>query len=350
MIQADPALLGRLRTRWEATLPVLEGPLPEAWGAMLRALSDRFNRLDGAPKGDYFDADNAAPYLAHHGWAQAEALAWILAERPAAFGTPAEIWDLGGGPGVLTLAASAIWPQARFTLTDLRGEALAWGEARLKPLGVDLATRRQRLPELPEGRPDLVLLGHVINELPERDQQALLEALKARLAPGGTILILEPALQAQTRRLMALREAFLEAPWSIQAPCPCPGPCPMLALERQWCVAERPWDPPAWFRGLDAAAGLDRQHLAFAYLLVRRDAPAPAQRVRIVGVPRKQKGKTQRWVCTPTGGEVWEALDRHGEPPWALPRTSELQVPPGLGATRPQAAGWPLRRWDPGAS
>lgn len=347
MIQADPHLLGRLRTRWEAALPLLGGPLPATWADQLRSLSNRFNRLEGQPKGDYFEASNLPPYLAHHGWAQAASLAWILAERPGAFPSPREVWDLGGGPGVLTLAASVLWPEARFTLTDLRPEALAWAEAHLPPLGVSLTTRPQRLPALPEGRPDLVLLGHVVNELPEADQARLLEALKARLAPGGTLLILEPALLGPTRRLMALREAFLEPPWSLQAPCPCPGPCPMLALERQWCVAETPWDPPSWFRQLDAAAGLDRQHLTFAYLLVRRDAPAALPGARVVGLPRKQKGKTQRWVCTPTGGEIWEALDRHGEPPWALPRSTELELPPGLGAPRPQASSWPLRRWEP---
>lgn len=347
MIQADPDLLGRLRTRWEAALPMLGGPLPAAWAGQLRALSDRFNRLDGTPRGDYFEAANLAPYLAHHGWAQAEAFAWILAERPGAFGEPRQIWDLGGGPGVLTLAASVRWPEARFTLTDLRGEALAWAESHLPGLGIPLTTRRQRLPELPEGRPDLVLLGHVLNELPEGDQVALLAALRERVAPRGAILILEPALRPQTRRLMALREELRLAPWSLQAPCPCAGPCPMLALERHWCVAEHPWAPPPWFRDLDAAAGLDRRHLTFAYLLAQRDADPPPPRARIVGLPPRQKGKTQRWVCTPTGGEVWEALDRRGEAPWALPRAHELDLPPGLGAPRPQAGAWPLRRWEP---
>lgn len=347
MIHTDRDLLGRLRTTWEAALPVLGGSLPEAWGTTLRGLSDRFNRLEGAPKGDYFDAANVEPYLAHHGWAQAESLAWIAAERPGAFAGKRVVWDLGGGPGVLSLAASVLLPGARFELTDLRAPALQWAEARLRPLGVDLGTRIQRLPDLPEGTPDLVLLGHVVNELPERDQLTLLARLRDRLAPGGTVLILEPALQVQTRRLMELREGFLAAPWSLQAPCPCAGPCPMLALPRQWCVAEVPWEPPSWFRSLDVAAGLDRRQLRFAYLLAQRDVPAPVSRVRIVGLPPAQKGKIQRWVCTPEGGEVWEALARHGEPEWAQPRTAELQAPPGLDAPRPQGGGWPLRRWHP---
>ncbi|HJV23380.1 MAG TPA: small ribosomal subunit Rsm22 family protein [Holophagaceae bacterium] len=347
MIHPDSGLLGRLRTTWEAALPVLRATQPAAWAPALRRLSDRFNRIEGAPEGDYFDADNVEPYLAHHGWAQAEALAWIAAERPGAFEGKRLVWDLGGGPGVLTLAASVLLPNARFVLTDLRAPALHWAEARLRPLGVDLTTQVQRLPELPAGAPDLVLIGHVLNELPPATQARLLEALKARLAPGGTILILEPALLSQTRRLMELREAFLAAPWSLQAPCPCPGPCPMLALPKQWCVAELPWEPPAWFRTLDVAAGLDRRQLRFAYLLAQRDVPAPGPRARIVGLPPPQKGKVQRWACTPTGGEVWEALARHGEPPWALPRTEEIELPPGLGAPRPQGGTWPLRRWEP---
>lgn len=344
-LTAAPDLLAQLRGLWERALPALARPLPPAWPAALRALSDRFNRLGEAPRGDYFDAANLDAYFAHHGWVQAASLAAVAAETPETFAAARTVWDLGGGPGVLTLAASALCPGAAFTLADLRPEALAWAESHLQPLGLRLQTRRQRLPELPDGRPDLVLLGHVVNELPERDQEALLARLKERLAPGGALVILEPALLAQTRRLMALREAFLDSPWSLAAPCPCPGPCPMLALEKQWCVAELPWTPPSWFRELDRAAGLDRRHLAFAYLVARRDAPAKAPTARIIGVPRPQKGKVERWVCTPTGGERWEALARHGEPPWALPRTAEVTLPADAEGLKDLPAGWKLRRW-----
>ncbi len=344
----DPARLADLRARWEAALPELREPaLPPAWGAALRALSDRFNRVEDAPRGDYFAAANLAPYFAHHGWAQAHALAALAAETPGAFAPAREVWDLGSGPGPLSLAAAAFLPTARFTLTDLREEALAFAGRILGAAGVEARTARLRLPELPEGRPDLVLLGHALNELAPRDQARLLEGVKARLAPGGAVVILEPALPGPTRRLMELREAFLEAPWSLAAPCPCAGPCPMLALPRQWCVAELPWDPPPWFRTLDAAAGLDRRHLVFAYLVARRDAPPSPTRARIVGVPKPQKGKVERWLCTPSGGERWEALSRHGEPDWARPRTEELDVPPDQAGLKALEGGWRLRRWHP---
>ncbi len=343
-LRADPALLGRLRELWEQALPSLQGPLPAAWASSLRELSDRFNRIEGTPSGDYFKASNLDAYFAHHGWAQAESLAAAAGETPDAFAGARTIWDLGGGPGVLGLAAFGLAPEASFVLTDLRSEALAWAEARLPPLGLRLRTLRQRLPDLPEGFPDLVLLGHVLNELEPRDQERLLQRLRERLAPGGSVLILEPALQTQTRRLMELREAFLAPPFALAAPCPCPGPCPMLALERQWCVAELPWEPPPWFRELDRAAGLDRRHLAFAYLLARRDRGPKAPVARIIGVPKPQKGKVERWLCTPTGGERWEALSRHGEPEWALPRTHEVPPGPPEGTTD-LPGGWKRRRW-----
>ncbi|MBS1766085.1 MAG: methyltransferase domain-containing protein [Acidobacteria bacterium] len=334
-------MLGPLRARWESILP-LQGALPEWWGATLRALSDRFNRIEGAPEGDYFATENVEPYFAHHGWAQAEAFAAILTETPME--GPSQIWDLGGGPGVLTAAASVLWPEASFTLTDLRSEALAWAEAKLKPLGVKVRTQRQRLPELPEGRPGLVMLGHVLNELPEGDQARLLAALKDRLAEGGRILILEPALRATTRRLMALREELRAAPFAIQAPCPCLGPCPMLPMDKQWCVAERPWDPPAWFRALDAAAGLDRRMLSFAYLVAQKHGAPRAPRARVVGVPKAQKGKVERWMCVPGGGERWEALARHGDPDWAAPRGTEVEIRTD-GELKTREDGWPVRRF-----
>lgn len=348
LLVPDSALLAHLQNLWERALPELgSAPHPSTWGPTLRGLSNRFNRIEGTPTGDYFGPENLSPYFAHHGWAQAASLAAIAAETPGAFEGVQEVWDLGGGPGVLTLAASALLPTAKFTLTDLRQEALTWAETHLKPLGLNLRAQRQRLPELPEGKPDLVLLGHVLNELAPKDQEELLQRLKARLAPGGAILILEPALMEPTRRLMELRDAFLEAPFALAAPCPCPGPCPMLALERQWCVAERHWDPPVWFRALNAAAGLDRKHLSFAYLVARRDLPEKLPVARVVGVPKPQKGKVERWMCTPTGGERWEALTRHGDPAWALPRTSEVALPSGETALKELPGGWKLRRLGP---
>lgn len=344
MIAPDSALLDPLQARWEALLPPLTGTHPAGWGVELRKLSDRFNRIEGRPEGDYFTPANLEPYFAHHGWAQAHALAAVMAETPAAFEGVRRVWDLGGGPGVLTAAASALLPEAAFDLSDLRPEALAWAEARLRPLGVRLTTKRQRLPTLPDGTPDLVILGHVLNELHDWDQLDLIEAIKARLSPRGRILILEPALQSTTRRLMELRDALREAPFAILAPCPCADRCPMLALERQWCVAERPWHPPAWFRALDQAAGLDRHTLSFAYLLVQKHGAAHAPVARIVGVPRPQKGKHERWMCTPGGGERWEALSRHGDPDWALPRCSEVPLRAD-GEVKAQPGAWPVRRF-----
>ncbi|HTL99222.1 MAG TPA: small ribosomal subunit Rsm22 family protein [Holophagaceae bacterium] len=344
MIAPGPVLLDPLRARWEAMLPQLKGTLPGSWGGELRKLSDRFNRIEGEPSGDYFTHANLEPYFAHHGWAQAHALAAIMAETPAAFEGVRRVWDLGGGPGVLTAAASTLMPDAIFDLSDLRPEVLAWAEARLKPLGVQLNTKRQRLPILPDGTPDLVILGHVLNELHEWDQLDLLEAVKARLSPRGRILILEPALQSTTRRLMELRDHLREAPYAILAPCPCADRCPMLALTRQWCVAELPWNPPPWFRALDAAAGLDRRALSFAYLLAQKNGAVRTPIARIVGVPKPQKGKIERWMCTPAGGERWEALSRHGDPDWALPRGEEVEVSTS-GDLKPHAEGWPVRRF-----
>lgn len=189
-----------------------------------------------------------------------------------------------------------------------------------------------------------MLLGHVLNELPEREQMQLLATLKGRLPESGHLVILEPALRTTTRRLMALRDALREEPFTIQAPCPCQGPCPMLPLDRQWCVAERPWEPPAWFRELDAAAGLDRRSLGFAYLVVRKGGAPRFPAARVVGVPRPQKGKVERWMCTPAGGERWEALARHGEPDWAAPRGTEVPVRED-GELKPSPDGWPVRRF-----
>jgi ribosomal protein RSM22 (predicted rRNA methylase) len=233
--------------------------------------------------------------------------------------------DLGAGLGTTTLSVA-------------RALSLAGDDRSLSVLGVDddpraletfervvaspiegfapirLETRVGRLPEALEevaGPFDVVTIGLALNEL--ADPSDLVERARARLADGGVMLILEPALRETTRALMRLRDAVAaKGALAILGPCPHASACPMLPRERDWChdAADVPLPPPldAWAR----EAGLRDDRPTFAWLaLTNRARPSDVYH-RVVSHRLPSKGKLELVVCTPRG-ELKRArrLDRH---------------------------------------
>src|SRR5262249_58540554 len=84
---------------------------------------------------------------------------------------------------------------------------------------------------LPEGQFDAITLGHVLNELgrgaaaiPER--AALLERAAAQVRPGGSLVVLEPALRDTSRELLQTRDLLVQRGFAVRAPCLWRGACP----------------------------------------------------------------------------------------------------------------------------
>jgi SAM-dependent methyltransferase len=240
-------------------------------------------------------------------------------------GAELRLLDLGAGLGTTTLSVA-------------RALSLAGDERALSVLGVDddpralevfervvarpiegfapirLETRVGRLPAALDelgGVFDLITIGLALNEVP--DPRELVERARARLAPDGIMLILEPALREATRALMRLRDAIAEeGALAILGPCPHASPCPMLPRERDWChdAADAPLPPPldAWAR----EAGLRDDRPTFAWLALKNGARPSERYHRVVSHRLPSKGKLELAVCTPRG-ELKRArrLDRH---------------------------------------
>ena len=170
------------------------------------------------------------------------------------------------------------------------------------------------------GEADLVVMGLALNEL-DRDlaeearldaHEALLGRLLDRLAPGGALVVLEPALRETSRHLQRLR-ARLEP--RVFAPCLRGGECPLLRRERDWCHAAAPVELPPALAKIARAAGLRGERLTYAYLTLRRDGRRLAgygdpSALRIVGGPIESKGKTEWDACGPAGLVRLRRLDR----------------------------------------
>jgi len=171
---------------------------------------------------------------------------------------------------------------------------------------------------------DLILFGFVLNELfldapeAERAQRRadVLCAASERLAPGGAIIQLEPALKDTTRELMRTRDVLAArntAPY-VLAPCLHSLPCPMLPSERDWCHQELPVALPTSLAEVARAATLRYEGLSYASLVLgNTPRPLPAAgSFRIVSDRLLSKGKLEFFGCSDAGKhQRLTRLDRH---------------------------------------
>lgn len=266
--------------------------------------------------------------------------------RPA--DRPLRIVDLGAGLGAMT------WGIARALMTtgdaphpidallvDEDVDALAAAEAIAREASANpgphvpalsVRARKERIVagmNLPEA--DVVVLGQVLSELDvtmdatERvaKHAALVADLLARVvAPGGALVVVEPALKARTRHLHAVRDALVDRGTTVFAPCLHAKHCPVLAAEGDWCHEDLPVDLPPWVVPLARAAGLRWQGLTFSYLVLRRDErrlvaalePVDGARtvhLRVISELLRSKGKAEVFACTAAGERLrMRRLDR----------------------------------------
>jgi SAM-dependent methyltransferase len=238
----------------------------------------------------------------------------VLSELPR---FPRAALDLGSGPGPVALAALDAGA-AEVLAADRSTRALALARTLATAAGVPLPTRPwdpQRgdtVGGLAPGRAfDLVTLGHVVNELfqgedAEARRAALLDECLARLAPGGSLVIVEPALRETSRSLLAVRDRLVAAGRVVRAPCLWRGPCTALSRPGDWCHAERPIEPPPLVAEIGKRAGLRKESVKMSYLVVAAPGEAwpvpPAGRVfRIVSEPLPSKGRLRYMGCGPEG-------------------------------------------------
>jgi SAM-dependent methyltransferase len=227
---------------------------------------------------------------------------------------PRSVLDLGSGPGPMAAAAYDLGAR-RVTCADRSRPALALAGELLKTAGA--------LPELlfwdplhngalPAGTFDLIILGHVVNELwtdrPDRLtlRAGLVQSLGERLTAGGSLLLIEPALTSTSREALALRDELLQRGFRVAEPCLWQGPCPALAMPRDTCHGELAWSPPPWLRDLIRRAGFKKRTLKQTALLFQAGtAPAAGagpEVFRIVSDPLRSKNRRLRLLgCGPAG-------------------------------------------------
>jgi SAM-dependent methyltransferase len=273
--------------------------LYEAAGAV-RELSRGFTRERGLAGVPYMDDPRLlGAYLLFY-WPVSYAQAWAAAlsagvagaasqggAAPRQMGAAGRVLDLGAGPGPASFALADMG-FGRVTAADRSGPALALLRELAGMCGKSVDTRQVDLadPGAPErlrsaGPFDLILAVHTLNELwvGSGDRVArravLARGLSGLLAPGGRLLVVEPALTTTANESILLRDELTASGWAVESPCTFAGRCP--ALPRGTCHAEVEWEPPRELVRLAHAARIGREALGFSYFLLAPPAAVVVQ-------------------------------------------------------------------------
>ena len=236
------------------------------------------------------------------------ALARVFAELGPRLAGVRRVLDLGAGTGAAGQAArQALGGDVEVTSVD-RVAAV--------PGAIVADLRSARRPPGVDGRFELILAAHLLNELSAslsiEDRAALVFAWgRELLAEGGHIVLLEPALRETSRDLLAVRDRLVGAGFFVVAPCFWQAACPALERDRDWCHSTAPWEPAE----ADRRAG--RSRVDFSYLVLGR-APGATDRererdrrlFRVVSDPMVEKGRLRLFGCGPSGRHALVRLDR----------------------------------------
>lgn len=241
------------------------------WTSAARELSDRY-RAERTEEARALARGNASA-LGYAAMIMPAAFAQLRGAMSAAAGRapgwePATMLDLGSGPGTALWAAAEQWPSiTKMVAWEREGAFIALGRELAKasphpPVG---SARWQALTlstAFPRDTPryDLVVLGHVLNELDEGLRRAVVEEAWAHTA--GVLLIVEPGTSAAFPVVRAARDRLLGEGAHTLAPCAHDAPCP---LANDWChFPQRLSRPPFQRRVKEGTAGWEESKFSYA--------------------------------------------------------------------------------------
>jgi ribosomal protein RSM22 (predicted rRNA methylase) len=260
--------------------------------------------------------------------------------------TPVRGLELGAGPGPAAyalgaaekilptgLSASGSWALVEQDLQMLR-VAEKWATEGLNSHGLEWAVqgyhRKIALEDglLPRRAPsfNLIVASFFLNEFandPATVARTLEDLVKKHLDEDGLLILIEPALREQSRKLLSIRAELLKKE-SVQVLLPCLGhqACGALADPTDWCHEEVSWWRPPYLRKLDDLAELDHKSLAFSYLVLTKSqkprefflptiaGSADESRYRLVS-PARREGPDQEFFTCGQDGKRRARLSTH---------------------------------------
>jgi ribosomal protein RSM22 (predicted rRNA methylase) len=228
-----------------------------------------------------------------------------LRERDPSF-APGGLLDVGAGPGAGLWAAVELWPSlSRLVAIEAEPEMARLGRelagAASEPVLASTEWREGMVPRaVPVGPFDLVTVSYVLGELDDGSRVATLD--RVWHAASHAVVIVEPGTPTGYERVIAARDALIDAGATVVAPCPHDRGCPLLG-SNDWChFGVRVSRTGAHRRAKGAQRGHEDEK--FAYVVLAR-APSPAHvskaRARILRHPQLRSGHVMLELCTADG-------------------------------------------------
>jgi precorrin-6B methylase 2 len=203
--------------------------------AAITSQKDLYWKEGDARRISYRKGYNVLAYLSYHApvyCIQAAALLFWMA-RTGLVGRSVRLLDVGAGPGMVSLAASRIFPEIGVASTHISSieqeqehiEAYTrLMEGHGPTVNVDGPVQADILAADPvaSGPFDIIVFQNVLNELKKTPEEiaGLLARYSLALAPGGSVLIVEPAERESAGRLRQVTSQAMRQGLFIHSPCP----------------------------------------------------------------------------------------------------------------------------------
>ncbi|TCC07501.1 small ribosomal subunit Rsm22 family protein [Kribbella soli] len=204
--------------------------------------------------------------------------------------------DFGGGTGSAAWAAAWLWPAIRTEIVERQPAAIRLGKqlaagnfpSSWRWTSADLRDWTRSAPVEPV---DVLTIGYVLNELAADGRHDLIHTA-ARSAT--TIVVVEPGTPSGHRRTLDARELLIEQGFTIAAPCPHHGPCPV-----DWCHFAARLARTELHRVMkDGTRNYEDEK--FAYVVATR-CPVRSAAARVLTRPIRRKGQVVLDLCTAAG-------------------------------------------------
>lgn len=233
-----------------------------------------------------------------------EALHWDF------FSEVDKVVDFGSGPGTLT---QALLHHPKIQIQEIAAydntPELAPYFRNLGAPQTQVSYFAQTPPPPPTSDKTALVASYAFNELSQ-------SGTPEWIFDYSHILLIEPSTKVVFTDLLRLREELMERGFTILAPCPHQGSCPMSQNRKDWCHDRVYWEQPTWFANLEKALPIKNPSLTFSYLIATRKPPlSHTSYWRIVGDGLKEKGKTKWLICKDSDRNFISFLKRSGRSP-----------------------------------
>lgn len=154
----------------------------------------------------------------------------------------------------------------------------------------EFVRRQDKEKPLVDPKASVLFLSFVLTEIRELPKFAYdFEAL----------ILVEPGLKNDTRRLMEMREVLIQRGYTIWAPCTHQAACPLLThSKRDWCHDKVAVNLEGRLQKVLEGLPFDNRFASFSYVLARRrPSPPVAEVARVIGDSMVENGKTKQMVC-----------------------------------------------------